>query len=309
MISLLFSGQGAQKPGMGLSLYENCPAARAVFERCPEPVLEYCFHGTEDELSRTDITQPCVYAVSMAAFAAFKREMESAGLTYAMMAGFSLGEYSALTAAGVFNLSDGYSLVERRAQWMHACGEGRMAALLGKEAEVADCLTKASEYSVWPVNFNCPGQTVVAGKPLDVGRFCDFAAGFGLRVAPLKVSGAFHSPLMAPAGDRIREALQTLTLHEEEVPVYSNVTGEPMEYGQMADLIARQAVSPVLWEKTIRNQIAAGVDTFVEIGVGNTLCGFVRRTDRHVRTISVQDPETLAAAMQQLTMKKDETNA
>lgn len=293
-IAVLFSGQGAQKPGMGLSLYENCPAAKAVLDRAPEEVRRACFQGTEEELARTEVTQPCIYAVSMAGYAAL---IETIGAdAVAMTAGFSLGEYAALTAAGVFDFDAGMDLIAKRGRWMGEAarpGDGMVAAI-GKLDKVMACVDDAKAAGlILPVNYNCPGQTVVAGEQAALEAFLAAAADKGLRAVPLKVSGAFHTPLMESAAEKIGQTLSAMELAAPQIPLYANVTGEQAGLAELPDLIRRQTMSPVQWETTIRNMLAAGADLFIEVGVGTTLCGFMRRIDKSIKTLHVEDAESL----------------
>ncbi|HCC35812.1 MAG TPA: hypothetical protein DEQ02_09380 [Ruminococcaceae bacterium] len=290
--ALVFSGQGAQKPGMGLDLYENNGAARAVFEKAPTEIRRICFSGTPDELALTHNTQPCVYTVTMAAFAAFLTKK----IPYDMAAGFSLGEYAALTASGVFDFETGIDLVTKRGAYMAECAseDSGMAAVLG-ERETVLRLIEQSEGGgmLLPVNYNAPTQIVVAGSGQRYQSFIKTAAENKLKVISLKVSGAFHSPMMQPASAKIRKLLGSLTLHAPRFPVYSNVTAKDMCGGDLIDLIARQTMSPVLWEQTVRNMIAAGADRFIEIGVGSTLCGLIRKIDRSVEVYNIDSCASL----------------
>lgn len=293
-IAVVFSGQGAQKPGMGLSLYENSPAAKAVLDKAPADIRKACFHGSEADLSRTELTQPCIYAVSMAGYAAL---VEGIGQdAVAMTAGFSLGEYAALTAAGVFDFETGMDLISKRGKWMGEAarpGDGMIAAI-GKMEKVMACVEAAEKAGlILPVNYNCPGQTVVAGEQAALEAFLAAATENGLRAVPLKVSGAFHTPLMKPAAEKIGEALQDIELHAPRLPFYANVTGEPASLPELPDLIRRQTMSPVQWEKAVRNMLAAGADLFIEVGVGTTLCGFMRRIDKSIPALHVEDYESL----------------
>ena len=293
-IAVLFSGQGAQKPGMGLSLYENNAAAKAVLDRAPETVRRACFQGTEEELARTEVTQPCIYAVSMAGYAALTDAIGEDAV--AMTAGFSLGEYAALTAAGVFDFAAGMDLITKRGRWMGEAarpGDG-MAAAIGKLDTVMTCVDAAKSAGLLlPVNYNCPGQTVVAGEQAALEAFLTAAAENGLRAVPLKVSGAFHTPLMEPAAEKIGRALSEISLRSPRIPLYANVTGEQAAPEALPDLIRRQTMSPVQWETAIRNMLAAGADLFIEVGVGTTLCGFMRRIDKNIKTLHVEDAESL----------------
>lgn len=293
-IAVIFSGQGAQKPGMGLSLYENSRAAAAVLDQAPADVREACFHGTEAELSRTEVTQPCIYTVSMAGYAALTEAIGEENV--AMTAGFSLGEYAALTAAGVLDFATGLDLITKRGQWMAEAarpGDGMIAAI-GKMDKVMACVETAEKTGmILPVNYNCPGQTVVAGEKAALDAFLSAAAANGLRAVPLKVSGAFHTPLMQPAAEKIRAALAHISLGQPKMPLYANVTGQAADPAALPELIYRQTMSPVRWETAIRGMLDAGAQLFIEVGVGTTLCGFMRRIDKSVKTLHVEDFESL----------------
>lgn len=300
-IAVVFSGQGAQKPGMGISLYENNTAAKAVFDKAPEEIKDYCFNGTEEQLSRTEVTQPCVYTVTMAAYSALVSEFDEKRIE--AVAGFSLGEYAALTASGVLDFADGISLVSKRGIWMSECAvsESGMCATIGKLDKVLECVEQAKQYGmILPVNYNCPGQTVVAGEKAALEEYMKLGADAGLRVVPLKVSGAFHSPMMAAAADKIGKELAGMSLGTPKMPIYSNVTGEEVGHSSLPDLIKQQVMSPVLWEKTIRNMISDGIDTIIEVGVGTTLCGLTRRIDKGVKTLNVEDIESLTKTISEV---------
>ncbi|QAT49357.1 ACP S-malonyltransferase [Caproiciproducens sp. NJN-50] len=298
-LAVIFAGQGAQRPGMGKKLYETSPAARSVFEtaeRVRPGTLRQCFEGTKQELSQTENTQPCVFAVDLACAAALRES----GVDASGAAGFSLGEIAALAFTGILSDEDAFRLVCRRAELMGQCSRkrpGAMAALLGLGTTRAESICK--EAGVWPVNYNCPGQLVAAGEAEAVSALCTLAAQTGGKAVRLAVSGAFHSPLMSEASDGLAEELKRYSLKKPAMPLYSNVTAEP--YGSdAADLIARQVKSPVLWQKTIENMAAAGFDTFVEAGPGTTLCGLIRRILPHGNAFHAEDPESLEQTVRQI---------
>ena len=299
-LGLVFSGQGAQYAGMGKSLYDNNDQAKAIFEAAGEDIKSFCFHGTEEELARTDITQPCMYTATIAALEAFKSLCD---MPVFAVAGFSLGEYAALTAANVFGFEAGLSLITKRGKWMEeaAGGKGRMAAVLGDREKLLEAVKIAESVGlILPVNYNCPGQTVVAGENAAMDIFVEEAAKYGLKVIPLKVSGAFHSPMMESVSEKIAGALEEININEPSMPIYSNVTAKNMQGEDIKALISLQVKSPVLWEKTILHMKEAGIDTIVEIGVGKTLCGLIRKIDKEIKTYNIDSFDSLQATVASL---------
>ncbi|NBI17268.1 [acyl-carrier-protein] S-malonyltransferase [Neglecta sp. X4] len=297
-IAFVFSGQGAQYPGMGESLCGISPAAKEVFalaDSLRPGTSAQCFSGTAEELAVTKNTQPCVYCVDLAA----AKALEEAGIRPDFAAGFSLGEVAALTFGGVFTPEAGFDFVCRRAQAMQQAAEdnpGAMAAVLKLSNEKVEAL--CGEFSrVWPVNYNCPGQLVVAGVPEQLAAFQAKVKEAGGRAAPLAVSGGFHSPLMESAAGKLLEALGEIPLGKPSLPIYANATAQPYE-GDMGALLVRQVKSPVRWQETIEALAAEGVDTFFECGPGKTLCGLVKKTVKTAKTYQVQDAETLQAALE-----------
>ncbi len=297
-IAFVFSGQGAQYPGMGESLCGTSPAAKEVFalaDAARPGTSAQCFSGTAEELSITKNTQPCVYCVDLAA----AKALEEAGVRPDFAAGFSLGEIAALTFGGVFTPEAGFDFVCKRAQAMQQAAEenpGAMAAVLKLPNEKVEEL--CGEFSqVWPVNYNCPGQLVVAGEPGQLAAFQAKVKEAGGRAAPLAVSGGFHSPLMESAAGKLQEALEGMSLQAPFLPVYANATARPYE-GDMKALLVRQVKSPVRWQETIEALAAEGVDTFFECGPGKTLCGLIKKTVKTAQAYQVQDAETLKAALE-----------
>lgn len=299
-IAFVFSGQGSQYGGMGKSLFETSPAARQVFETADKirpGTSEQCFSGAAEELSLTKNTQPCLYCVDLAA----ARALEEAGVHADFAAGFSLGEVAALTFSGAFSEEDGFSFVCRRAAAMQEAAEqnpGAMAAVLKLPNETVEQL--CGEFShVWAVNYNCPGQLVVAGEKAELEAFCARVAEKGGRAVPLAVSGGFHSPLMADAAERLRGELESIAMKRPRLPVYANFTAQP--YGENAkELLLEQVKNPVRWQETVENLAAQGVDTFMECGAGKTLCGLIKKTVKDATVLRVEDAETLQAAVNAL---------
>ena len=299
-IAFVFAGQGAQYSGMGQSLCEASPAAKAVFDTADQlrpGTSQQCFTGTAEELSITKNTQPCLYCVDLAA----AKALEEAGVTPDYVAGFSLGEIAALAYAGVFTEEQGFDFVCKRAQAMQQAGEenpGAMAAVLKLSNQQVEELCAGFE-KVWPVNYNCPGQLVCAGEKSQIEEFCGKVAEAGGKAVPLAVSGGFHSPFMESASQILKEVLEPMELGEAKVPVYANFTAQP--YDESAkELVTQQVKNPVRWQETVENLCALGVDTFIECGPGKTLCGLIRKTVKGVKTLNVQDQESLEAALEAL---------
>ncbi len=297
-IAFVFAGQGAQYSGMGQSLCEASPAAKAVFDAADKlrpGTSEQCFAGTAEELSITKNTQPCLYCVDLAA----AKALEEAGVTPDYVAGFSLGEIAALSFAGVFSEEQGFDFVCKRAEAMQKAGEenpGAMAAVLKLKNEQVEELCAGFE-KVWPVNYNCPGQLVCAGEKSQIEAFCGKVAEAGGKAVPLAVSGGFHSPFMESASQTLREVLEPMELAEARVPVYANYTAQPYD-GSAKELLTQQVKNPVRWQETVERLVELGVDTFIECGPGKTLCGLIRKTAKGVKTLNVQDGETLQAALE-----------
>ncbi len=296
-IAFLFAGQGAQKPGMGAELIQVSPAAAEVFRKLDAirpGTSEQCFSGTKEELLQTRNTQPCLYAVELAAAAA----LHEAGIRPDFLAGFSLGEISALACSGAVSLEEGFRLVCRRGELMDRAAASAppsaMAAVVKLTAEQVEELAAPCE-NVWPVNYNCPGQTVVAALKEDLPPFRDAVKTAGGRAMLLAVAGAFHSPLMASASDALADYLSGVALNAPKMPLYSNVTGLPYGGGaeEMRSLLASQVKSPVRWQSIIEHMAAQGVDAFIELGPGTTLSGLVRRTLSGVRIYNVEDRASL----------------
>lgn len=301
-IAFLYAGQGSQHVGMGRDLYEAYPAFRQVLDNAPVDfdLKKLSFEGPEEQLGDTRYTQPCMVAFA-AGVTALLRE---AGITPDYTAGLSLGEYSALHCAGVFDAQTAISLVAFRGQAMAQAVQGRacgMAAVLGLDREtLKKACEEASELGVVEcTNFNCPGQIVISGDEAAVDKAGELAKATGAkRVLPLKVSGPFHTSLMAPAGDALRERFQTVDFHEMEVPVLFNCLGDLKgENDTIPNLLERQVQSSVYLEDTIRRLKKLGVDTVVEIGPGRALSGFVRKTAKEIKCYPVETAQELEAAI------------
>ena len=308
-IAFLFSGQGAQYVGMGQELYDHFKASRKVFDRASESlnldIKKLCFEGPIETLNLTEYTQPTVVTVSMAALAVF----EEYGVNPDLAAGFSLGEYSAYTAAGVFDLETVIPLVQKRGRYMQEAvpeGKGKMAAVLGLTAEQIDEVCKAaSQYgTVAGANYNCPGQIVIGGEVAAVEAASAKAIELGaMKVVPLALSAPFHTTMLTPAAERLAVELDAITLGTPKFPLISNVTADYIPQEQIKDLLKLQVKSPVLWEQSVRRMIADGVDTFIEFGPGKTLSGFVRKVDRKLTVCNIEDLSSLEKTLKTLELK------
>ena len=297
--AFLFPGQGAQHVGMGQDLCRSHSEAAACFEQAEAitglPLRRLCFEGPEDDLARTDISQPAIFTMSMAMLRVVEAITGDAMPVANRVAGLSLGEYTALCAAGAISFETGVDLVTQRGRYMQAAAEasdGGMLCLLGADEVVAEavCEKAAGAGRIQPANFNCPGQIVLSGETAACRTAAEVAEGCGASgVVALKVAGAFHSPLMQPAADRLAEALAAADIRPPAVEVLSNVTGEPHDGD--ADAIRRrlleQLTRPVLWQRNCEYLLNAGVGTFLEMGPGRVLAGLMRRISRRTRVTSL----------------------
>jgi [acyl-carrier-protein] S-malonyltransferase len=301
VIAFLFPGQGAQKVGMGRTLADAFPICRDTFEEADaalgQPLSRIIFDGPEDQLTLTENAQPAILAVSTAAY----RLLESRGFTPAMVAGHSLGEYSANVAAGTFAFADGLRLVRRRGQYMQEAvpaGEGAMSAILGLDAEqVAEACAQAADGDVVsPANLNGGGQVVIAGSRDAVARAGERARALGAkRVIALSVSAPFHCALMKPAEERLAPELRALHASAPRVPIVANVDAEPKRDAAAAiQALISQVSSPVRWEAVVARLASEGVTTYVEVGPGAVLTGLVRKIHREARVVSFGSPADLA---------------
>lgn len=298
-IAALFAGQGAQKTGMGKSLYEGSAAAKDIYDRAEAlmpGISALCFEGAQEELNKTENTQPCVFVTDMACWAAFCEQ----NIAVDAAAGFSLGEYAALCAAGVLSFEQTLRLVIDRAVWMSAAAAehpGGMAAVLGKTAAEVEQIADAvrTDGVLIPVNYNCPGQTVVAGDEAQLDALVAYAKENKIKCMRLPVSGAFHTERMAAVSDKIYKAVDAIDFAQPSFTLYANKTALPYETADMKRVLADQSKNPVRFEQTITNMLEAGFDTFIEFGPGNTLTGFVKRTSKDVNILNINSLESLAA--------------
>ena len=288
-IALVFSGQGAQYPGMGKELCENSAAAKAVFDMADgvrPGTSKQCFEGTAEELSVTVNTQPCVFAVDLAAARAVLKK----GIKPDCAAGFSLGEIAAVAFSGMLSDEEAFKLVCKRGELMDKAAKenpGAMLALMKLPAGKIEEICSKFE-STYPVNYNSPAQTVVATKEENVDALIDAFSDVKGRAKRLAVSGAFHSPFMADAADGLYEYMQGVSFGEPELPVYSNYTAQPYE-GDFKQLIKAQVENPVRWQTIVENMAADGVDTIIEVGVGKTLTGLIKRINSDIKAVKVEN--------------------
>ena len=307
MIAFVFPGQGAQKVGMGQTLAARFAICREAFEEADaalgESMSGLCFEGPAERLLLTEHTQPAILAMSVAVW----RLAESHGLRASFAAGHSLGEYSAHVAAGTLSFADALRTVRRRGRYMQEAvplGEGAMAAILGLDEDgvmraCADTMSECPGRVVSPANLNAPGQVVIAGHADAVARAGERAKALGAkRAIPLAVSAPFHCALMKPAEDRLAPELRALTASDPRIPVVANVDAQPKrDAGASIDALIRQVSSPVRWEQVVRRLIADGATTFLELGPGSVLAGLIKKIDRGVQVMSIEDEQGLSAAV------------
>ncbi len=296
MIAILFPGQGAQQVGMGREMCEAFPVAAETFAQANEAlgydITKIIFEGPEDDLVRTDVCQPAILTMSTACW----RVASDHGLAGEMALGHSLGEYSALVAAGAIDFGQALRLVGERGAAMQAAGEerpGTMAAILGQSDDDVQALCDEAG-DVWPANYNCPGQVVASGSVDGIARLMDIAGDRGVKATQLKVGGAFHSPLMQPASARLAPALEAWDPQPPSMAFLSTTTAlvEPAE--RMRPVLLDQLTSPVRFAQAVDAAIAAGADTFVEMGPGRVLSGLVKRIKRDATLLQVNGPDDLA---------------
>ena len=312
-VAFIFPGQASQYPGMGKELAEKYPSARAVFEEADAAlgisISKICFEGTEEELKLTANTQPAILTVSVAAY----RVLAERGISADYVAGHSLGEYSALVAAGSLNFADAVKLVRKRGTYMQEAvpaGQGSMAAIMGLAPTVVlEVCKKAAQGVVCsPANLNSPEQTVISGSAAAVKRAVEIASQSGAkRAVVLAVSAPFHCALMMPAQEKLEKDLATTKLADLQIPLVTNVDADEITKGEEArSSLTRQVTMPVRWEESMRVLLDDTVNTFVEVGPGKVLTGLMRQIERSVASLNVEDEKSLAATLEKITGAKSD---
>jgi [acyl-carrier-protein] S-malonyltransferase len=300
-VAFVFPGQGSQVVGMGKELYEKYDIAKELFHQADQAlgysIMDLCFNGPEEELRKTSNTQPAILTMSVICYELLKQH----GITPDIVAGHSLGEYSALVAAGSLKFSDAVLLVHKRGQFMQQAvpiGEGSMAAILGLDRAtiIEICEKVQSQYgAVQAVNFNCPGQVVIAGKADAVEKAVELLKAAGAkRAVMLPVSAPFHSTLMKPAAVQLAGELDKVSVHDAQIPVVANVDGKIITTGAtIKNSLVEQAASPVKWEDCVAEMVDYGADLFVEVGPGKVLTGFTKKIAKEVQNLNVEDIASL----------------
>lgn len=302
-IAFVFPGQGAQYIGMGKEFYESSKLAKEVFELAGEAagldIPALCFK----ENNRLDVTE-YTQAAMLACEAAILREVQEAGIVSEVNAGLSLGEYGALIASGAMAMEDAFRVVRKRGIFMQEAvpAGGAMAAVIGMDGERIAEVCRQMEGMVTVANYNCPGQVVITGEEKAVSRTSEVLKEKGARrVIPLKVSGPFHSPMLQGAGEKLGKVLESVTVHDITVPYVANVTAEYVtDTSQVKGLLSKQVAAPVRWQQSVENMVKRGVDTFLEIGPGRTLTGFLKKIHRDAVGLHIEKPEDLEKVLREI---------
>ena len=306
-VAFIFPGQGAQYIGMGKDLYQNLPEAKEVFDSADRVMgfglKRIIFEGPEERLAQTEVTQPAILTVSTAML----RQFEKHGIKPDMAAGLSLGEYSALIAAGSMDFEDAVALAQKRGRYMQSAvplNTGTMAAIIGLDKEsIEECCRRASHRGVVePANYNCACQTAISGEREAVAVAVEIARDMGARRAViLPVSAPFHCSLLRPVEDKLERELEKILITDASFPVIANVTAmEETRSERIKRNLIKQVSNPVQWEESVRRMLALGADTFVEIGPGKTLSGFIKKIDKGATVMNIENMETLEVALKAL---------
>ncbi len=299
-IAFCFAGQGAQYSGMGKELYENSDSAKAVFDMADsirEGTSKQCFEAPLEEISITKNTQPALFCVDLAC----AKALEEKGVKPDFLAGFSLGEIPAVAYSGILSEEDAFKLVVKRGELMQIAAEknpGEMYAVLKLDNETVEKLCDKYDL-VFPVNYNCKGQLVVAGDAENLKKFCADVAENKGKAIKLNVSGAFHSPFMVEAAVGVKEFLSDVNIENPQIPLYSNYTAKPYETNAQ-ELISNQLMNPVKWQESIENMINDGANVFIEVGAGKTLSGLIKKINSGVKVFNVCDVESLDKTVEEL---------
>lgn len=309
-IAFLFPGQGSQYINMGKDLYENIKSYKDIFDKGEQileiPMKDLIFNGSQDELTKTKNSQPAIMLTSLAC----QKALEEEGIEADYALGLSLGEYGALVYGGMLSFEDGMKLIKKRAEIMDSevsSEEGTMAAVLKLDNDkVEELIKRASEFGlVEGANYNCPGQVVISGEHNAIKESIKIGKELKGMVLPLKVSGPFHSSIYEKASYKFYEELKQVNINKFEKTVYSNVKGSPYEENDdIKELLRKQIMSSVLFEKSVRDLINKGVTTFIEVGPGKTLSGFVKKIDKDAKTYNVENLESLKTTVESLKLEQ-----
>jgi [acyl-carrier-protein] S-malonyltransferase len=303
-IAFLFPGQGAQYLEMGKEIANNFARSKEIFNIANEALgfnIEKICNEEEETLNNTEYTQPAILTATIAILEAVKEN----GIKADVVAGLSLGEYSALVASEALGFEEAVRLVRKRGKYMEEAvpkGEGSMAAILGLDKDIVDRICNEIVGTVMPANYNCPGQIVIAGETSAVSKACEKLSEAGAkRVIKLNVSGPFHTPMLSTAAKKLANELENIQIGKMKIPYITNVTADYVnDESEIKEFLINQVVSPVKWEESIRRMIDDGVDTFIEIGPGKSLSGFMKKIDKTKTILNVQDMKSLSKAIQRV---------
>ncbi|MCT4597067.1 MAG: ACP S-malonyltransferase [Vallitalea sp.] len=303
-IAFLFPGQGAQYLEMGKEIANNFARSKEIFNIANEALgfnIEKICNEEEETLNNTEYTQPAILTATIAILEAVKEN----GIKADVVAGLSLGEYSALVASGALGFEEAVRLVRKRGKYMEEAvpkGEGSMAAILGLDKDIVDRICNEIVGTVMPANYNCPGQIVIAGESSAVSKACEKLSEAGAkRVIKLNVSGPFHTPMLSTAAKKLANELENIQIGKMKIQYITNVTADYVnDESEIKEFLINQVVSPVKWEESIRRMIDDGVDTFIEVGPGKSLSGFMKKIDKTKKILNVQDMKSLSKAIERV---------